>query len=409
MPDKLLPPKIENAPGLVIRRIKNGWVFWWFARTDIVKKGYPIKSQRVFAINGEPDERDRAFISDRCIKLQDEMLVWSRGGIPNVNAFEGTWASLARCFETDPQSHYRKQRYRSRQSSSYLNKVIIRDHGDELIADFRGRDANRWYDEWKVRGVTMAHALIGQMRSLLRFGKTILDDPACIAAKSILSDMRFEDGKPRTSALTRAQVEAIIATAHQRGLHSLALAQAIQFECTLRQKDVIGEWVPQSEPGISETLNGGDKWLRGLRWDEIDQNLVLRHVTSKKQKEIEIDLHNAPLVLAELARYATVPKGGPIVVHEGTQLPYKAMTFRYLWRKVATKAGIPKTVKNMDTRAGAITEALQAGARIEAVRKAATHSDQGMTARYSRNDSAEIADVMKLRAERANKTGTERP
>jgi hypothetical protein len=33
------------------------------------------------------------------------------------------------------------------------------------------------------------------------------------------------------------------------GWHSIALAQAIQFDCALRQKDVIGEWVPESEPG----------------------------------------------------------------------------------------------------------------------------------------------------------------
>jgi hypothetical protein len=42
--------------------------------------------------------------------------------------------------------------------------------------------------------------------------------------------------------------------------------------------------VPLSEPGISEVIVRGQKWLRGIVWQEIDENLILRHVTSKKQK-----------------------------------------------------------------------------------------------------------------------------
>jgi hypothetical protein len=54
-----------------------------------------------------------------------------------------------------------------------------------------------------------------------------------------------------------------------------------------------------------------------------------------------------------------------------------------VWRKVATAAGVPKTVYNMDSRAGAISEATDAGAELEHVRHAATHSDISMTQRYS--------------------------
>ena len=53
-----------------------------------------------------------------------------------------------------------------------------------------------------------------------------------------------------------------------------------------RQKDVIGEWVPISEPGMSAVINGNSKWLRGLDWKEIDANWICKHVTSKRQKEI---------------------------------------------------------------------------------------------------------------------------
>ena len=40
---------------------------------------------------------------------------------------------------------------------------------------------------------------------------------------------------------------AIVEKAHEMRRDSIALAQAIQFETGLSQKDVIGEWVPESE------------------------------------------------------------------------------------------------------------------------------------------------------------------
>jgi hypothetical protein len=51
----------------------------------------------------------------------------------------------------------------------------------------------------------------------------------------------------------------------------------------------------------------------------------------------------------------------------------------------------------MDARAGAITEAIGAGAALEDVRHAATHSDISMTQRYSRGSAEKVAKVMQLR------------
>jgi hypothetical protein len=90
--------------------------------------------------------------------------------------------------------------------------------------------------------------------------------------------------QPRNEVLSAEQADAIRAHAHEIGWHSIALAQAFQFELLLRQKDVIGEWVPMSEPGVALETWKGQKWLRGLIWSEIDDNLVLRHVTSKRHR-----------------------------------------------------------------------------------------------------------------------------
>jgi len=59
----------------------------------------------------------------------------------------------------------------------------------------------------------------------------------------------------------------------------------------------------------------------------------------------------------------------------------------------------------MDTRAGAISEATDAGAPLEKVRKAATHSNISMTQRYSRGDEQATAEVIRIRT--AHKTRTE--
>ena len=67
------------------------------------------------------------------------------------------------------------------------------------------------------------------------------------------------------------------------------------------------------------------------------------------------------------------------------------------WREVATAAGVPLEVKNMDSRAGGITEATDAGASIEAVRHHATHRDARTTMRYSRQTLAKTQSVAEIR------------
>jgi len=211
--------------------------------------------------------------------------------------------------------------------------------------------------------------------------------------------------------------EAIRALAPSIGRRSLGLAQAFQFDLMLRQKDVIGEWIPVSEPGLSDVIDRNDKWLRGLRWEEIDKNLILRHTTSKRQKDIDPDLNLAPMVMSELRFMAGVsqdallrrdllPASGPVVVNEFNGLPWRSSEFRRSWRELANAAGVPKNVRNMDSRAGAISEATDAGAELEHVRHAATHSDIAMTQRYSRGSQDKVRNVMKLRAKHRGKKDT---
>ena len=140
-------------------------------------------------------------------------------------------------------------------------------------------------------------------------------------------------------------------------------------------------------------IRGNSKWLHGLRWEEIDENLIVHHTTSKRGKDLpDPDLRHAPMVMEELERIAggpvtrdRLPARGPMIVN-AAGFPWDDNEFRKEWRKAATAAGIPTTTYNMDTRAGAITEALGSGASMEDVRKTATHSQSTTTQRYSRGD-----------------------
>lgn len=321
-----------------------------------------------------------------------------------------TLAELIHAYQTDVDSGYHKLEFNTRVNNDRMLRRICRDHGAARIEDIKARLLLVWQKGWIGDGghVSMAHALIGQLRTVFGFGFTLLEDAQCERLCGILHEMRFEMGRPRGERMTADQANAIRAAAHALGLPSIALAQALQFEGTFRQRDVIGGWVPTTEPGISDVVFGGEKWVRGLRWSEIDSDLVLTHVTSKKKKEITVDLRLAPMVMEELARFPVIPASGPIIVCEATGRPYVTSEFRRKFRIVARRAGVPDAVKNMDSRAGAISEATDAGAPLELVRHAATHSNISTTQNYSRGTEGKVAEVMRLRVEHRNRaTGGE--
>lgn len=409
------PPRIESAPGLVWRPRKDRWEARWQARSDLVKRGYLPKSLRLWQ-GTEPDEVEIEFIRDMCRNLQDEMKTWARGGHPRpaYTEYNGTLASLIDCYQNDKDSSFHQLRFATKVNYQWQCSQILGTHGDERLEDIKGRHLKAWHEEWLEGGkVAKAHGLIGMMRTLVSFGATILECEHCERLAGVLSKMRFTMPKARTERLTAEYATAIRSKAHEVKKPSIALAQAFQFECMLRQKDVIGEWVPISEPGVSSILSGNRKWLVGLRWEEIDQNLVLRHVTSKRQKPIEIDLKQAPMVMEEFAKIAgpdvtrdKLPASGPVIVNEETNLPYRKYRFNPIWREIADMCGVPKQVYNMDTRAGAISEATDAGVDLELVRHAATHSNISTTQRYSRGGAEKTVVVLKKRAEYRNKTGT---
>lgn len=311
---------------------------------------------------------------------------------------------LIASYISDMDSPFHKLRYYTREHYGHLCRRISQDLGDMPLTEIKARQVKHCHEKFLLAGtISMGHSVIGMLRILMGFGATILDEPECVRISSMLGMMRFTMAKARVESLTAEQATRIRGEAHRVNRRSIALMQAFQFELMLRQKDCLGEWMPEDEPGESDTFDLDMKWHRGLRWEEIDENFILTHVTSKRQKEIVVDLKLAAMVINELTLWfgamdrSRMPDSGPVIVAETTGLPWRAIEFRRQWRVIATNVGIPKEVRNMDTRSGAITEATDAGIPVEQIRHASTHSDISMVQRYSRDSTEKIADVMQLR------------
>jgi hypothetical protein len=264
-------------------------------------------------------------------------------------------------YRNDPESSFLDLQYQVRMKQDRLLARISREHGSNQLRNIRARTLMAWYRIWLTGGkIAASHKLISQLRVLFRFGFTMRDDTDCGRLLDALSKIRLQNSEPRTVQMSADHANSIRMTARERfGWPSMALAQALQFELLMSQKDVIGEWVPESEPGISNVRFRGQKWLRGLRWSDIDKNMVLRHSLGKSRRRIEVDLRTAPMVMEELALLAGVspelltrdmlPATGPVITNEINALPWSPNEFRRKWRKAADAAGLPKEIKNTDS------------------------------------------------------------
>jgi hypothetical protein len=288
------------------------------------------------------------------------------------DAFDGTVAGLVKCYRNDKRSTYYQLKFAVRQSYDHSLNRLINDIGSERVADLDETKINYFYEtKWGANGkFAMGRVVVGKLRMLSTFGSAVLKDEACRRLVGLLTNMRFKYPEPRTERLTAEHANAIRSKAHEMRKPSIAITQAFQFETPLRQLDLIGEWVPIGEPGTSEVVRRREKWLRGLRWSEIDENLVLRRTLAggrkNQQKQIEVDLKRHPMIMEELFanRGASIdrsalPASGPVVISESTGYPYMTEDFRKNWRAIANKAGVPKTVRNMDNMRADASQELQ--------------------------------------------------
>jgi hypothetical protein len=304
---------------------------------------------------------------------------------------------LINSYRTDPDSDFLDLKYQVRMKHDGELTRLIAAHGGIQLRDIHFRVLTAWYRDALADGkIAKARSLVSRLRELFRFGYLFLEDADCHRSFEALRKLQLDMSPPRRVEMTADDARAICKTAREHfGWHSIALAQALQFELLLGQKDVIGEWVPIGEPGESDVLRPGRKWLRGLRWSSIDKNLILRHRVGSSGRKIEVDLRTAPMVLEELkllmaypcsdrptANFlddilralksptadmlpnskakatapltldeltGSLPHSGPLIVCDTNGMPWSTPEFRRKWRLVARKAGVPDNVTDRDS------------------------------------------------------------
>jgi len=383
--------KPPQAPGL---RWRDGKPMWRASKAAI-RAGYPVKSANLSALADDP-----AALQRRCLRLQAEMREWIGGTTATAPAFNGTIARLLSIYQTADESPYHKLKPSSRHPYDVYARMLTVEVGARRIDACDGRDLRRWFRAWSAPNepegkpkLAAARMAITVLKSALSFGKTCRM-PGCADLKSILEEIEFPTPAPRTGTATADQVIAARAAARAAGHAPAALAYALQYEASLRQWDVIGEWIPLSDPRPSVVVSPTSKWI-GPMWSQIDEHSVLRLTPGKTEDSsamrVLIPLHECPMVVEELATVPQSARSGPLIVNPRTGLPYRQIYYRDVWHVSAKTAGIPKSVWNRDLRASGITEAREAGAPTDDVAKTAGHSDKRTTARVYDRDTLEAA------------------
>lgn len=371
------PPGLTWPPGKPPR---------WRATKAAIKAGYPVKS-----VNLSIHADDPPALARRCERLQTEMLAWLSGRAGKVLRFDGTIGSIVRVYTDDPESPFNTQiKHATRKPYAVYARMIAVEVGDVRLDDCDGRDVRRWFNAWsepdKAGGrpqIAKARMAIAVLKSALSFGIQCRM-AGCADFKAVLDEIRFPTLKPRRIVPSVQQIIAARKEARARGHGAAALAYALQFEGPARQWDIIGQWVPISDRAASAVVDGNDKWI-GPHWRDVDENLVLRYTPSKTERttgaEIVIDMRCCPMVMEELAHIPAEQRSGPLIPNPATGLPYRQWYYRDLWREVARACDIPDEVWNRDLRAGGATEARQAQASYDDLRKVMGHAaDSNVTA-----------------------------
>ena len=375
----------------------------WKPPAKYKKAGYsvgPIKLDPP----GRSDDEHQPARALRCRELTKDMLQWhEEQDQPKVDPT--TWKYLIARYKTDEYSPFQEVKENTRagyiQQLNKLEEVI--GHTKIEAMSYEAIKVLQKAMEKKGRSVAYIHRFFNTLRRVANYGKALKIGPARDVAET-LSEMRFQNSPARQVAPTREQVYAIIDAADAEGSKAFALGIMMQYEFALRAVDVRGQWLKAdaAEGGI---IRNGKRWQDGLTWDMIDADLsVMRKLISKTARSMpepyEFDLTGTPDIRARLEELRPVDAVGPVIVSGRSGLPYTIYGWSQAWARLREKAGLPKDIWMMDTRAGAVTEAKSLGADPYMLRDAAQHKDVHTTDRYSRARSDAANNVVKLRQSR---------
>jgi len=375
----------------------------WKPPARYKKAGYSVASVKLDPPGHKNDEHQPARAL-RCRELTKDMLKWfEEQDKPKVDPT--TWKYLIARYQTDEYSPFQEVKPNTRegyiQQLQKLEDVI--GHTKISAMNYEAIKTLQKAMEKKGRTVAFIHRFFNTLRRVANYGKALKIQPAREVAET-LSEMRFQNSAARQVAPTREQVYAIIAAADAEGAKAFALGIMMQYEFALRAVDVRGQWLrtDELEGGI---IRNGKRWQDGLTWDMIDHDLNrMEKLISKTAKSLpepySFDLTGTPEIRQRLADIRPENPVGPVIVSPRSGLPYTIYGWSQAWARLRGKAGLPKDLWMMDTRAGAVTEAKSLGVDPYMLRDAAQHKDVNTTSRYSRARSDAANNVVKLRQSR---------
>lgn len=365
-----------DRPGYKYRDNKDGSrIHYWDPKRAV--KGSPAALSVVRLTDGLTDEEITVECQRRTAELKAEMV-----DLSTPKRFDGTFQSLIDLFREDKTStlHSVKHSTRIRDYEPSL-RVLGKNIGDRYVSGVTASDIKRWFAKWREKGHRRATGAIKLLRLIISYGAGERF-PGCAEVRLILSDMRFEQPAPRTVAMTYEQCLAIVKMSAEMKCPSIGFVEAVKFETALRRIDVIGEWAPPPD--------GGEFRWTGLMAKDISKEMVLTLKTSKTGAAVARDLSSYTLVAEALKAYR-IPDIGPVVIDEDYGKPYWENRYTEKFKKVRNAAGVPSNVWSMDSRAGAVSETVEATGSLEAARDLATHTTTKTTRRYSRGDGLEAS------------------
>lgn len=389
----LVRPDIDS-PGLVWIKRRAGHTPYWRPPEWYLPDGKKAPHVNLSPLAGNPDQ-----IISRCQSLQSEALAWKAGVRGHIGSFDGTFGQIIKKYLNDEDSSFKALRPGSRHPYEFYAKRLEYELGELRVDEVSGVDLKRWHERWSASGEKLAASKM--MRAVLdaAIAFTIMSSKAGTPEFRAASELReilktasrkIPNPKRRESIVTADQVVALRAAAHADNRPACALVYAMVFETTLRLWDVIGQWWPMDAPLISDvvmsphtSMREAKKWF-GLRWEDVGPDLVLRYMPSKTSAKtglsVTFPLARAPMVMEELAHWPVEKRTGPMIIADGTGMPYSSNYFGEFWRKDREAVGLPANIWARDLRASGITEGRASGASTDDAAKVAGHASTKTTA-----------------------------
>ncbi|UFW72864.1 hypothetical protein [Bradyrhizobium sp. WU425] len=400
-----------HAPGLKQVRRRGKIQLYWAKDETPECADYRPATVRIHVDLSDPVSKET--IEQVCQREHDCLMRWLEKGNDDKERlrpkFNGTMGSLCLMYESDPESGFADVQQNTQSSYRDWLKIVRGTIGPRRIDALTAKYFRTCYRHWKEpispgeeHRVRRAYGCIQMVKILLGYGmQANLFYTHCERLLSGLSKMRFAKNPPRDSVLTYEHASAIVTWALEAGDISSALVQALQFECFLRQIDIVGKWrtVKGSYVANPGEVHHGAKVWSGMTMSMIlTDNKILRVRTSKTGQYVVHDLDKCELVARCLKLLGPVDPEMPVARRkDGSPWPTH-MDFGKLWREYADAAGVPKSVWNMDSKAGGITEAAGAGASHDDLAGSGAHATKTTTRKIYMRGAPEIsARVQKAR------------